>query len=93
MLTGSQRAERLDAVRRHVRSMITQQNQQDQRDPEVTSNACLDPSSQNTASETAQGVPQCQGHTEGESIPISCEVQVVKSLPQYVTALVDRRVC
>ncbi|GLD68276.1 partner and localizer of BRCA2 [Lates japonicus] len=62
-----QRAERLEVVRRHVRSVITQQNQQD---PEVTSNACLNPSSLtlNTASETAQGVPQCQGHTEGPAV-------------------------
>lgn len=71
-----QRAERLDAVRRHVRSRITQQNQQDQRDPELTSNPCLNLSvlTLNTTKGTTQDVPQCQGHTEGESI---CKVQIV----------------
>ncbi|XP_056223714.1 partner and localizer of BRCA2 [Seriola aureovittata] len=62
-----QRAERLEAVRSHVRSRITQQNHQDQRDPEVTSNPCHNPSSLtvNTANASAQGVLQCQGQTEG----------------------------
>ncbi|KAM9363749.1 uncharacterized protein palb2 [Symphorus nematophorus] len=52
-----QRAERSEAVRRHVRSRITEQNHQDQRDPEVTSNPCLNPSSLtlNTQSGTASG--------------------------------------
>ncbi|XP_040892281.1 partner and localizer of BRCA2 [Toxotes jaculatrix] len=55
-----QRAERLEAVRTHVRSRITQQNHQDhrERDPEVTSNPT-------TADATTQGVLQFQGHTEG----------------------------
>nr|XP_046226876.1 partner and localizer of BRCA2 [Scatophagus argus] len=60
-----QRAERSEAVRRHVRSRITQQNHQDQRDPEVTPNPCLNPSSLtvDTTNGTTSGVPQCQGHT------------------------------
>ncbi|XP_059189692.1 partner and localizer of BRCA2 [Centropristis striata] len=40
-----QRAERLDVVRRHVKSRINQQNHQDQRDKEVTSVPRLNPSS------------------------------------------------
>ncbi|XP_040001540.1 partner and localizer of BRCA2 [Xiphias gladius] len=61
-----QRAEHLETVRRHVRSRITQQNQLDQRDPEVTFNTCPNPSSLalNTANATAQGVLQRQGHVE-----------------------------
>ncbi|XP_029362774.1 partner and localizer of BRCA2 isoform X1 [Echeneis naucrates] len=47
-----QRAERLEAVRRHVRSRISQHNHQDQRDPEGTSDAS---SSVNTANAKAQG--------------------------------------
>ncbi|KAK2817319.1 hypothetical protein Q5P01_025510 [Channa striata] len=62
-----QRAERLDAVRRHVRSRITRQNHQDQTDQEVTSNLNLNPSSLTlgTTNVSAQGVTQCEGHTEG----------------------------
>ncbi|XP_035492658.2 partner and localizer of BRCA2 [Scophthalmus maximus] len=49
-----QRAERSEAVRRHVRSRITQQNH---RDPEVTSSPCLNPSplTLNAANAAAQG--------------------------------------
>ncbi|XP_074485817.1 uncharacterized protein palb2 isoform X1 [Sebastes fasciatus] len=62
-----QRAERLDAVRRHVRSRISQQDHQDQRDPEVTSNPPLNLSSLilNTTNGTPTSVPQCQGHAGG----------------------------
>ncbi|XP_044045512.1 partner and localizer of BRCA2 [Siniperca chuatsi] len=64
-----QRAEHSEAVRRHVRSRITQQKHQDQRDPEVTSNPCLSPSSLtlDTHDGTASGVPQCQGHIRGSA--------------------------
>ncbi|XP_067441325.1 partner and localizer of BRCA2 isoform X2 [Thunnus thynnus] len=62
-----QRAERLDAVRKHVRSRITQQNNQDQRDPEVTSDPYPNPSTSSatlvTRNGTAPGVPQCQENT------------------------------
>ncbi|XP_028288189.1 partner and localizer of BRCA2 [Parambassis ranga] len=60
-----QRAERLDAVRRHVKSRISQTLHQ--RDPEVTSGPCLNPSSliQNTSNRPAVDLPQCQGQTEG----------------------------
>ncbi|XP_031719028.1 partner and localizer of BRCA2 isoform X2 [Anarrhichthys ocellatus] len=59
-----QRAERLDAVRRHVRSRISQQDQ-DQRDPKVTSSFCLSPSPviPNTTNGTNPSVAPCQGHT------------------------------
>ncbi|XP_070838332.1 partner and localizer of BRCA2 [Chaetodon trifascialis] len=62
-----QRAERSEAVRRHVRSRITQQTYQDQRDPEVSSNPCINPSSLtlDTQNGTASGVPQRQGQTTG----------------------------
>ncbi|XP_026158451.1 partner and localizer of BRCA2 [Mastacembelus armatus] len=58
-----QRAERLDAVRRHVRSRITQQNQQDQSNPEVTSNPCLNPKTLDSTDTTSQ----CQKLTEGSA--------------------------
>ncbi|XP_034748762.1 partner and localizer of BRCA2 [Etheostoma cragini] len=62
-----QRAERLDAVRRHVGSKISQQDHQDQRDPQVTSNPCPCPSSLmlNTPKGTAPSIAQCQRHTGG----------------------------
>ncbi|KAF3687911.1 Partner and localizer of BRCA2 [Channa argus] len=62
-----QRAERLDAVRRHVRSRITQQNHKDQEDQQVASNRHPKPSSLtlNTSDVSARGVPQCEGHSEG----------------------------
>ncbi|XP_031144889.2 partner and localizer of BRCA2 [Sander lucioperca] len=62
-----QRAERLDAVRRHVGSRISQQDHQNQRDPEVPSNPCPHPSSLilNTTKGTAPSVAQCQRHTGG----------------------------
>ncbi|XP_071361790.1 partner and localizer of BRCA2 [Trachinotus anak] len=61
-----QRAERLEAVRSHVRSRVTEQDHQDQVDPEVTSSPRLNPSSLtvNNTSATAQGALQQQGHTE-----------------------------
>uniref|UniRef100_UPI0037E93D76 partner and localizer of BRCA2 n=1 Tax=Semicossyphus pulcher TaxID=241346 RepID=UPI0037E93D76 len=65
-----QRAERSEAVRIHVRSRIAQQNHQDQRDPEVTSNPCHNPSSLtlNTTNGTVSGVHQCQEHTGGPAV-------------------------
>ncbi|XP_030591855.1 partner and localizer of BRCA2 isoform X2 [Archocentrus centrarchus] len=62
-----QRAERSEAVRRHVRNRITEQNHQDQRGTEAASDLRLNPSSLtlNSSSDAAQGLPQCQGHTEG----------------------------
>ncbi|CAJ1054029.1 partner and localizer of BRCA2 isoform X3 [Xyrichtys novacula] len=45
-----QRAERSEAVRRHVRSRIEQWNSQEQRDPEVTSNPELNTTTNGTAS-------------------------------------------
>ncbi|KAA8595256.1 hypothetical protein FQN60_012391 [Etheostoma spectabile] len=62
-----QRAERLDAVRRHVGSRISQQDHQDQRDPQVTSIPCPHPPSLmlNTPKGTAPSIAQCQRHTGG----------------------------
>ncbi|XP_035515359.1 partner and localizer of BRCA2 [Morone saxatilis] len=62
-----QRAERSEAVRRHVRSRITQKNHENQRNPEITSNPCLNPSALtlNAISGSASGVPQCQGPSGG----------------------------
>ncbi|XP_070769040.1 partner and localizer of BRCA2 [Enoplosus armatus] len=64
-----QRAERSEAVRRHVRSRIAQQNHQDQRDAEVTSNPCLNPSSLtlDTHNGTGSGVRHYQGHAGGQA--------------------------
>nr|XP_033947706.1 partner and localizer of BRCA2 [Pseudochaenichthys georgianus] len=62
-----QRAERVDAVRKHVRSRISQQNQGD---PDVTSNARLSPSPLilNATNGAATSEAQCEGHTGGESV-------------------------
>ncbi|KAK5926123.1 hypothetical protein CgunFtcFv8_021718 [Champsocephalus gunnari] len=59
-----QRAERVDAVRKHVRSRISQQNQGD---PDVTSNARLSPSPLilNATNGAATREAQCEGHTGG----------------------------
>ncbi|XP_073336324.1 uncharacterized protein palb2 isoform X2 [Pagrus major] len=60
-----QRAERSEAVRRHVRSRISQQNHQDQRDPELTPKPSQIPPSLtlDTQNEITSNVPQYQGPT------------------------------
>ncbi|XP_036950985.1 partner and localizer of BRCA2 isoform X3 [Acanthopagrus latus] len=60
-----QRAERTEAVRRHVRSRITQQNHQDQRDREVTPEPCQipPPLKLDTQNKITSDVPQHQGPT------------------------------
>ncbi|XP_053182016.1 partner and localizer of BRCA2 [Scomber japonicus] len=64
-----QRAERLDAVRKHVRSKIPQQKKQDQRDPQVTSNPCPNPSTSSLTLDAhngaAPGEPHGQENTGG----------------------------
>ncbi|XP_051242530.1 uncharacterized protein palb2 isoform X2 [Dicentrarchus labrax] len=83
MLICSQRAERSEAVRRHVRSRITQQNHENQRNPEITSDPCLTPSALtlNAISGSASGVPQCQGPTGGpEDSENSRRSQVIRFL-------------
>ncbi|XP_076740834.1 uncharacterized protein palb2 isoform X3 [Maylandia zebra] len=62
-----QRAERLEAVQKHVRSRIAEQNHLEQRDTEAASNLRLNPSSLilNRSGDTAQGLTQSQRHTEG----------------------------
>ncbi|XP_060939301.1 partner and localizer of BRCA2 [Limanda limanda] len=60
-----QRAERLEGVRQHVRSRISQQNLQDQRDPEETSKPSLSPGRLNAADATTPEKLQCPGPTEG----------------------------
>ncbi|XP_022076394.2 partner and localizer of BRCA2 [Acanthochromis polyacanthus] len=71
-----QRAERLDAVRKHVRSRITQQNQQDQKDPQVSSHPRLSPTALilNSGNATDTGRPQSQGHTEDSDNPRRSQV-------------------
>ncbi|XP_071379414.1 uncharacterized protein palb2 [Centroberyx affinis] len=63
------RAERLDAVREHVRSRITEQNLQDQRGPAVTSSPCPSPCSPSPAldplTRTTPGLFHVQEHTGG----------------------------
>ncbi|MED6244795.1 hypothetical protein ATANTOWER_024313 [Ataeniobius toweri] len=56
------RAERLDAVRRHVKSRISLQKQQDQSVPEVTANSSINPSSFiiNTNNSSIPGSAQSQ---------------------------------
>lgn len=61
-----QKAERLEAVRRHVRNRISQQKHQEQRELEDTSNSSL--LIKNTNNAMVQGTPQCQGHTEGKPV-------------------------
>ncbi|XP_053274535.1 partner and localizer of BRCA2 [Pleuronectes platessa] len=62
-----QRAERLEGVRRHVRSRISQENLQDQRDPEETSKQSLSPGRLNGADATTPDKVQCPGQSEGPS--------------------------
>ncbi|XP_023122552.2 partner and localizer of BRCA2 [Amphiprion ocellaris] len=71
-----QRAERLEAVRKHVRSRITQQNQQDQKGPQVSSNPRLNPPALvlNNSNATDTGISQSQGHTEDSDNPRRSQV-------------------
>ncbi|XP_034542920.1 partner and localizer of BRCA2 isoform X2 [Notolabrus celidotus] len=64
-----QRAERSEAVRRHVRSRIEEENNQEQRDSEVTSSPCVNPASValNTTDGTVPGLPQCQENCGADS--------------------------
>ncbi|KAE8300455.1 Retinol dehydrogenase 8 [Larimichthys crocea] len=67
-----QRAERSEAVRKHVRSGITPQKHEDQRNPEITSNPCVNPSSltlHTNTNGTPPGVLQCQAPTGGPADP------------------------
>ncbi|KAI3353399.1 hypothetical protein L3Q82_019935, partial [Scortum barcoo] len=61
------RAERSEAARRHVRSRITQQNHQDQRDPEIPSIPPLNSSALGLDAHngTGSGVSECQAPTGG----------------------------
>lgn len=69
----SQRAERSEAVRSHVRSRITQQ---DQRDPEGTPGPCQipPPLTLDTQNKITWDVPQHQRPTGGESVITSCKI-------------------
>ncbi|KAM4595458.1 uncharacterized protein palb2 [Fundulus diaphanus] len=57
------RAERLDAVRRHVKSRISLHKHQDRRDPEATCSSSINPSPLvfNTNNASVPGSPPCQG--------------------------------
>ncbi|KAK5607329.1 hypothetical protein CRENBAI_001013 [Crenichthys baileyi] len=75
------RAERLDAVRRHVRSRISLQKHQDQSDPEVTPNSSVNRSSFiiNTNNSSIPGSAQCQVAVDSDT---SRRQQVIRfSLP------------
>ncbi|KAM7419646.1 hypothetical protein PAMA_016641 [Pampus argenteus] len=73
-----QRAEHLDAVRKHVRSRITQQKNQEQRDPEETSNPCPNPTSGHCSGRAADE-PQRLENT-GEIFDNSRRSQVIRFL-------------
>ncbi|TMS23662.1 Partner and localizer of BRCA2 [Larimichthys crocea] len=67
-----QRAERSEAVRKRVRSGITPPKHEDQRNPEFTSNPCVNPSSltlHTNTNGTPSGVLQCQAPTGGPADP------------------------
>ncbi|MEQ2236723.1 hypothetical protein ILYODFUR_015626 [Ilyodon furcidens] len=75
------RAERLDAVRRHVKSRISLQKQQDQSVPEVTPNSSINPSSFiiNTNNSSIPGSAQSQVAVDSDT---SRRQQVIRfSLP------------
>lgn len=59
-----------------MRSRITQQNHQDQRDPEVTPGPCQipPPLTLDTQNKITWDVPQHQGPTGGESVITSCKI-------------------
>ncbi|XP_047431742.1 partner and localizer of BRCA2 [Mugil cephalus] len=66
-----QRAERLDAVRKHVRKKIALQTHQDQRGPEATSVPCvnpLDPLTLNTSSAETSGLAHTEGPADSEQL-------------------------
>lgn len=68
----AQRAERLEAVRRHVRSRISEQNQLDHRESEAAS-ASRDKSPSlilNTTDAQDQGAGQSQEHTPGKHVTV-----------------------
>lgn len=69
MWSSWQRAECSEAVRRHVRSKITQQhNQQAQGGSEVTPGVNPSPLTQTAADGTATDAPQCRGHGGGTKL-------------------------
>ncbi|XP_068177710.1 partner and localizer of BRCA2 [Antennarius striatus] len=79
-----QRAERSEAVRKHVRSRIAEQNHQDQRNPEVTSNPSCKSASPglHTPNRAASGLPQDQRDTGGPTDSDTRTPQVIRfSLP------------
>lgn len=78
----AQRAERSDAVRKHVRSRISEQNLQDQTDPVPAStfpNPALPPLSLGSAARTAPGSASPPGPAGGQSARIRSAVKKKKS--------------
>ncbi|XP_038823739.1 uncharacterized protein LOC120023733 [Salvelinus namaycush] len=73
-----QRAERSDAVRKHVRSRISEQNLQDQTDPVPAStfpNPALPPLSPGSPARTAPGSATPPGPTGDSTVAASCPVE------------------
>ncbi|XP_027872089.1 partner and localizer of BRCA2 [Xiphophorus couchianus] len=63
------RAECVDALKRHVKNRISLQKDQDKNDPEITSTACVTPSSFTfNTNDATPGSLQCQGAVESSTI-------------------------
>lgn len=58
-----------------MRSRIAEQNHPDQRTTEAASDRCCNPSlTLNSSSDTVQDLPECQGHTEGNTRHLFCHM-------------------
>ncbi|XP_074541843.1 uncharacterized protein palb2 [Halichoeres trimaculatus] len=77
-----QRAERSEAVRRHVKSRIEQENNKEQRQSEVLSSPCVNPPSVtlNSTDGFAASLPQCQENTGDPSGSDIRRSQVIRFL-------------
>lgn len=75
-----QRAERSEAVRRHVKSRIEQENKKEQRQPELLSNPCVNPPpvTQNSTDGITSSLPQCQENTGDPSGSETKRSQVIR---------------
>lgn len=72
MLFLTQRAECVDALKRHVKNRISLQKDQDKNDPEITSTACVTPSSFTfNTNDATPGSLQCQGKSDSVQPEIS----------------------
>lgn len=72
MLVLTQRAECVDALKRHVKNRISLQKDKDQNNPEITSNACITSSSFTfNTNDATPGSLQCQGKSDSLQPEIS----------------------